>query len=123
MAALAAVALAGSATCTPAPTPRTPAAAAPAPAASPTPEPSPLAALEPLPAAEPDAPLDFVRDVRPVLVQHCDPCHSPGGRMYERLPFDDPATVASHPEGILRRLKGDGRATVERWIAAYSGAR
>jgi hypothetical protein len=123
MAALAAVALAGSATCTPAPAPRTPAAAAPTPAASPTPEPSLLAALETLPAAEPDAPLDFVRDVRPVLVQRCDPCHSPGGRMYERLPFDDPATVASHPEGILRRLKGDERATVERWIAAYSEAR
>jgi hypothetical protein len=43
--------------------------------------------------------------------------------MYERMPFDDAATVASHPEGILRRLKGDDRALVERWMAAQSGAR
>ena len=38
--------------------------------------------------------------------------------MYARLPFDDPATVASHPAGILKRLKGDDNVTVERWIAA-----
>jgi hypothetical protein len=43
--------------------------------------------------------------------------------MYERMPFDDWATVASHPEGILRRLKGDDRALVERWLAAQPAAR
>jgi hypothetical protein len=70
------------------------------------------------PPPQVQATLDFGRDVQPVLARHCDPCHAPGGKMYARLPFDDPATVASHPEGILRRLKGDDRAVVQRWIAA-----
>jgi hypothetical protein len=42
--------------------------------------------------------------------------------MYDRLPFDDPETVASHAEGILRRLKEpEDKATVEGWIKARAG--
>ena len=37
--------------------------------------------------------------------------------MYARLPFDDPATVASHPEGIRKRLKGDDLKVYEDWLA------
>jgi len=36
--------------------------------------------------------------------------------MYERMPFDDPETVRGHREGILRRLDGDDKATLERWL-------
>lgn len=37
--------------------------------------------------------------------------------MYERLPFDDPSTVAAHRDGVLRRLKdAEDQATVRRWI-------
>ena len=59
----------------------------------------------------------FVATVRPVLSVRCAPCHNPGGKMYGRLPFDDAKTVASNSEGILRRLKGDDRAALEKWIA------
>jgi hypothetical protein len=38
--------------------------------------------------------------------------------MYQPMPFDDPKTVASHKEGVLRRLKGSDRTTAERWFAA-----
>ena len=39
--------------------------------------------------------------------------------MYERLPFDDAETVASHAEGILRRLKEPAdRGPVEQWLRA-----
>jgi len=38
--------------------------------------------------------------------------------MYERMPFDRAETIASHREGVLRRLKGDDRAAVERWLDA-----
>jgi len=70
------------------------------------------------PAATPTAAPDpFVTSVRPVLVAHCAPCHEPGGQLYARLPFDDPSVVAGHEAGILRRLKGDDRATVEKWVA------
>lgn len=33
------------------------------------------------------------------------PCHFPGGKMYEKMPFDQPATVLAHAEGMLKRFK------------------
>jgi hypothetical protein len=37
--------------------------------------------------------------------------------MYATLPFDRGETIASHREGVLKRLKGDDRAAVEKWLA------
>lgn len=72
------------------------------------------------PASAPAVATDVFRaEVAPLLARRCDPCHNPGGKMYSSLPFDDPATVASHPEGILKRLKEPAEhALVERWIAS-----
>jgi hypothetical protein len=85
--------------------------------------PPPPAALSRLPAATPApaaaapaAPDAFKRDVAPVLARTCAPCHNPGGKMYDKLPFDDAATVRGHREGILRRLKGEDHAAVARWL-------
>jgi hypothetical protein len=61
--------------------------------------------------------LSFDTTVRPVLAKKCSPCHAPGGKMYARLPFDDAPTVASHPEGIRKRLKGDDLKVYEDWLA------
>jgi hypothetical protein len=77
-----------------------------APAASPEPPPPPSLVAT-------DA---FETEVRPILARRCTPCHVPGGKMYERMPFDDVETVRGHREGILRRLQGDDRASVERWF-------
>lgn len=52
-----------------------------------------------------------------MLARRCTPCHVPGGKMYERLPFDDPETVRNNRAGVLRRLDGDDKAAVERWLA------
>jgi hypothetical protein len=80
--------------------------------------PPPPAALSRTPVAAPaPAPADaFKRDVAPILARTCAPCHNPGGKMYDKLPFDDAATVRGHREGILRRLKGDDHAAVARWL-------
>lgn len=59
----------------------------------------------------------FAAGVRPMLQKKCAPCHVPGGKMYARLPFDDPRVVASHSEGALRRLKGEDRRAFEEWMA------
>ena len=59
----------------------------------------------------------FAASVRPVLQAHCAPCHEPGGKMYDRMPFDRGETIASHREGVLKRLKGGDRAAVETWLA------
>jgi hypothetical protein len=42
--------------------------------------------------------------------------------MYGRMPFDDPRTITGHLEGVRRRLKGEDRETLERWIASLPPA-
>lgn len=42
--------------------------------------------------------------------------------MYARLPFDDPDVVSSHSPAVLRRLKGDDRAAMEKWLAGLAPA-
>jgi hypothetical protein len=88
----------------------TPSSSAPAPA---TPPPA-------VPAAETEArpEISFEATVRPILAAKCAPCHNPGGKMYERLPFDQPSVVASHAAGVRRRLKGDDLQTLERWLSS-----
>jgi hypothetical protein len=37
--------------------------------------------------------------------------------MYASLPFDDPSVVASHSEGVLRRIKDpETRQALETWL-------
>ena len=79
---------------------------------------APLAAAAPTPApAKPDL---FVATVRPVLAVRCAPCHEPGGKMYEKLPFDNPKVIADHRAGVLRRFQGEDRANdraiLEAWL-------
>ena len=64
----------------------------------------------------------FQTTIRPILSERCGACHDPGGKMYARLPFDDPHVVASHNEGVLRRLNGDDREAMLRWIAGLAPA-
>jgi hypothetical protein len=80
------------------------------------------AAATPIPAAasptSTPVPDLFATSVRPMLVKRCSPCHEPGGKLYEKLPFDDPTVVAAHAPGMMRRLQGEDRATLEKWIAS-----
>ena len=78
---------------------------------------SPPPAMEPARVSDP-----FQTTIRPILSKRCGACHDPGGKMYARLPFDDPHVVASHNEGVLRRLNGDDREAMLRWIAGLAPA-
>jgi hypothetical protein len=61
--------------------------------------------------------LDFEKDVLPVLVQNCSPCHFPGGKMYERLPFDKEATILTNSDKILKRVdKDEKKAAIKEFI-------
>jgi hypothetical protein len=51
--------------------------------------------------------LNFKTVVQPIFEKHCSPCHFPGGKMYEKLPFDQGATIINHHAGILRRIEGE----------------
>jgi len=64
----------------------------------------------------------FQTTIRPILSERCGACHDPGGKMYARLPFDDPHVVASNQEKVLRRLKGADREAMQRWIAGLAPA-
>ncbi|MFN2386757.1 MAG: hypothetical protein ABR576_10815 [Thermoanaerobaculia bacterium] len=64
---------------------------------------------------EPDL---FASSVRPVLSRRCAPCHEAGGKMYARMPFDNPQTISSHSEGISRRLKGEDLDALKKWLAS-----
>jgi len=72
-------------------------------------------------ALSPDA--VFKSEIRPILVAHCAPCHEPGGKLYAKLPFDDPATLSSRVPGVKKRLKGDDLKPFERWIAMAPATR
>lgn len=79
------------------------------------------AAADPRPIVISSVQLDAFRtSVRPILSVKCAPCHEPGGKMYARLPFDDPSTVASHSARMATRLKGDDRKALESWTSAAS---
>jgi hypothetical protein len=73
------------------------------------------------PTATP-APDLFLTSVRPMLAQKCAPCHEPGGKLYEKLPFDNRVVVAEHAPGMMKRLKGEDRAILEAWVATLSPA-
>ena len=49
--------------------------------------------------------LNFKLAVQPIFEKNCSPCHFPGGKMYDRLPFDKSHTVVDHHTMILKRLK------------------
>ena len=49
--------------------------------------------------------IDFKTQIQPILQKRCAPCHFPGGKMYEKMPFDTANTILTHKEGILRRIK------------------
>ena len=60
--------------------------------------------------------IDFSKQIQPILVNHCSPCHFPGGKMYQRLPFDKDTTIINHEAGILRRIKGDDNILIKTFV-------
>lgn len=81
-----------------------------------------LALLMPAPPPPPSpatsGPVDFARDVRPILEKRCQPCHFPGGKMYAALPFDRPATIDKLGTRLFTRIKKDEEQKV---IRAFLG--
>ena len=78
---------------------------------------------EAAPAAAPVSPdasarVDFNSDVKPILEARCQPCHFPGGVMYERRPFDRPETITALGTKLFTRLKDeDERRVISAFLA------
>ena len=53
------------------------------------------------------AKVDFERQIKPILEEKCQPCHFNGGTMYQRLPFDRPATITTLGTKLFSRIKDE----------------
>ncbi len=61
---------------------------------------------------------DFKSDIRPILEQRCQPCHFPGGKMYQRLPFDRPQTIVRLGTKLFTRIRDEKeREVIRRFLA------
>jgi hypothetical protein len=66
--------------------------------------------------------LNFKTMIQPIFEEHCSPCHFPGGKMYEKLPFDQGGTIINHQTGILRRIKGeDDLRVIKQYLEQHKG--
>lgn len=63
------------------------------------------ASAEAAPASK--AKVDFDTQVKPIFQSKCMPCHFSGGQMYDRLPFDQPATIKKLGFKVFTRIKED----------------
>jgi len=61
--------------------------------------------VSPPPPPPETRPVDFQTQIRPILEKRCQPCHFPGGKMYARMPFDQPQTIHSLGEKMFTRIK------------------
>lgn len=60
--------------------------------------------------------IDFISQVQPILVNKCSPCHFIGGKMYEKMPFDQDSTIINHEAGILKRFKNKENLLIKQFI-------
>jgi hypothetical protein len=50
---------------------------------------------------------DFDKEIKPIFQARCQPCHFQGGQVYDKLPFDKPATIARLGTKLFTRIKDE----------------
>ena len=65
------------------------------------------APTKPAASSEPKARVDFDTQLKPIFQSKCMPCHFSGGKMYDRLPFDNPATIKKLGTRLFTRIKDE----------------
>jgi hypothetical protein len=77
-------------------------------------------------AANPDSTLgkkpDFDADIKPIFQARCQPCHYPGGKVYDKLPFDKPTTITKLGTKVFTRIKDEKEQALIREFLAQSTA-
>ena len=58
-------------------------------------------------SSEPKGRVDFDTQLKPIFQSKCMPCHFSGGQMYDRLPFDKPATIKKLGTRLFTRIKDE----------------
>ena len=61
--------------------------------------------------------VDFDTQLKPIFQSKCMPCHFSGGKMYEQLPFDKPATIRKLGTRLFTRIKEENdRRVIEDFL-------
>ena len=50
---------------------------------------------------------DFDSEIKPIFQARCQPCHFQGGKVYDKLPFDIPETIARLGTKLFTRIKDE----------------
>ncbi|HYR74567.1 MAG TPA: hypothetical protein VEM96_01880 [Pyrinomonadaceae bacterium] len=50
---------------------------------------------------------DFTTEIKPIFQARCLPCHFPGGKVYDRMPFDKPETITKLGTKLFTRIKDE----------------
>ena len=51
--------------------------------------------------------VDFETELKPIFQSKCMPCHFSGGKVYDRMPFDKPATIRKLGTRLFTRIKDE----------------
>jgi len=69
-------------------------------------------------SAAPKTRVDFDTQLKPIFRSKCMPCHFSGGQLYDRLPFDKPATIRKLGTRLFTRIKEEkDRKLIEDFLA------
>ena len=61
--------------------------------------------------------IEFARDVGPIVAR-CQPCHFPGGVMYQALPFDRGETIRLLGPKLFTRIKDpEAQSVIRRYLS------
>jgi len=58
-------------------------------------------------ATAPARKVDFNTEIKPILQARCQPCHFPGGKVYNKMPFDKPETITRLGTKLFTRIKDE----------------
>ena len=62
--------------------------------------------------------VDFDTQLKPIFKSKCMPCHFSGGKVYDSLPFDKPATIRKLGTRLFTRIKDENdRKLIEDFLA------
>jgi hypothetical protein len=51
--------------------------------------------------------IDFDTQLKPIFQAKCMPCHFSGGKVYDQMPFDKPATIRKLGTRLFTRIKDE----------------
>jgi hypothetical protein len=64
------------------------------------------------------AKVDFTTQIKPMLEAKCRPCHFSGGAVYQRMPFDQAATIKTLGTKLFTRIKDENeRALIRQFLS------